>query len=74
MSSDRSADNTSTRSLLNPATVIIVCALALTFLGLTILFSASAWFKNKHGVDVPYLYLQKQIAGAVVGAGRLLVI
>jgi cell division protein FtsW len=69
MSSDRSAEETSARSLLNPATVIIVCALALTFLGLTILFSASAWFKNKHGIDVPYLYLQKQIAGAVVAAG-----
>src|SRR4051812_39616317 len=66
MSSDRSADAKPGRTLLNPATVIIVCALGLTFLGLTILFSASAWFKNKHGVDVPYLYLQKQMIGAVM--------
>ncbi|HVS54405.1 MAG TPA: FtsW/RodA/SpoVE family cell cycle protein [Opitutaceae bacterium] len=56
------------RSLLNPATVIIVCALGLTFLGLTILFSASAWFRNKQGVPVPYLYLNKQIAGVAVAA------
>ena len=49
---------------------MIVCALGLTFLGLTILFSASAWFKNKHGVAVPYLYLSKQVVG-VLGAGVL---
>lgn len=56
----------SARSLLNPATVIVVCALALTLLGLTVLFSASAWFKNKHGVDVPYYYLQKQFFGVLI--------
>lgn len=50
------------KSLLSPATIIIVCALGLTFLGLTILFSASAWLKQS-----PYFYLNKQIAG-VVGA------
>ena len=51
------------RSLVNPATIIIVCALGLTFLGLTILFSASAWFKKG-----PYFYLNKQLIG-VVAAG-----
>ncbi len=54
-----------TRSLLNPATLMVVCALGLTCLGLTILFSATAWFKNKAGVAVPYSYLQKQVVGAV---------
>lgn len=48
-------------SLVNPATIIIVCALGLTFLGLTILFSASAWFKKG-----PYFYLNKQLIGVVV--------
>src|SRR5215207_2730352 len=48
-------------SLVNPATIIIVCALGLTFLGLTILFSASAWFKKG-----PYCYLNKQLIGVVV--------
>src|SRR5687767_2698573 len=52
-------------SLVNPATVIIVCAVGLAFLGLTILFSASAWFKQG-----PYYYLNKQLIG-VVGAGVL---
>src|SRR5688500_3140038 len=49
--------------LVNPATVIVVCALGLTFLGLTILFSASAWFKKG-----PYFYLNKQLIG-VIAAG-----
>jgi cell division protein FtsW len=68
MSSDRPAASTRhrTRSLFNPASIIIVCALGLSFLGLTILFSASAWFKNKQGVAVPYQYLEKQIVGVVV--------
>ena len=47
-------------SLVSPATIIIVCALGLTFLGLTILFSASAWFKKG-----PYFYLNKQLIGVV---------
>lgn len=68
MASDGPA-RTSARSLLNPATVIVVCAVGLTLLGLTILFSASAWFRNKHGVEVPYLYLQKQFIGVVLAAG-----
>lgn len=41
---------------------MIVAALCLTTLGLTILFSASAWFKQG-----PYFYLNKQIMG-VLGA------
>jgi cell division protein FtsW len=49
--------------LVNPATIIIVCALGLTFLGLSILFSASAWFKKG-----PYFYLNKQLIG-VIAAG-----
>jgi cell division protein FtsW len=57
---------TSARTLFNPATVIVVCSVALTLLGLTILFSASAWFHNKHGVEVPYAYLQKQCIGLVI--------
>jgi cell division protein FtsW len=48
-------------SLLNPATVILVCAVGLTFLGLTILFSASAWLKQS-----PYFYLKKQLFGVAV--------
>ncbi|HVU36605.1 MAG TPA: putative lipid II flippase FtsW [Opitutaceae bacterium] len=66
MSSDRSERAKSARSLLNPATVIVTCALGLTLLGLTVLFSASASFKNKHGVDVPYFYLEKQFFGVLV--------
>jgi cell division protein FtsW len=50
-------------TLVNPATVIVVCALGLAFLGLSILFSASAWFKQG-----PYFYLNKQLIG-VVAAG-----
>ena len=40
-----------------------MCALGLTFLGLTILFSASAWFKQG-----PYYYLNKQVVGVVAAA------
>jgi cell division protein FtsW (lipid II flippase) len=50
------------RSVFNPATIIVVCALGLTFLGLTILFSASASFKQG-----PYFYLNKQIGGEELG-------
>lgn len=50
---------------INPAAVILVCAMALVALGLTILFSASASFKQG-----PYYYLNKQIIG-VVAAGVL---
>lgn len=60
MLTSRPADISPARSLLNPATIIIVCALGLTFLGLTILFSASASFKQG-----PYFYLNKQLIGVV---------
>ena len=49
------------RSLLNPATVIVVCAISLTLLGLTVLFSASAAFR-----EGPYFYLTKQLSGVAV--------
>lgn len=53
----------SARSVFNPAAIIVVCALGLTFLGLTILFSASASFKQG-----PYFYLNKQIGGVIAAA------
>lgn len=65
MSSPRADDAGRSGSLVNPASIIIMCALGLTLLGLTILFSASAWFKQG-----PYYYLNKQVAG-VVAAGVL---
>ncbi|MEO6005354.1 MAG: putative peptidoglycan glycosyltransferase FtsW [Opitutus sp.] len=46
------------RVILNPVAIIIVCALGLTILGLTILFSASASFKQG-----PFFYLSKQLVG-----------
>ena len=45
-------------SVLNPAAIIVVCAVGLTILGLTILFSASAGFEQG-----PYFYLKKQLIG-----------
>lgn len=62
------ADSHRARFLLNPAAIIVVCAIALTSIGVTILFSASASFTNKQGVNVPYFYLQKQVIGAVFAA------
>ena len=54
------------RFLPTPVGFILLCAIALTFLGLTVLFSASAPMK-----EGPYYYLGKQVAGvaAAVGAG-----
>jgi cell division protein FtsW len=49
---------------INPAAIIVTCAVALTFLGLTILFSASASFKQG-----PYYYLNKQILGVFMAGG-----
>ena len=63
MTLDRLPRRARARSLVNPATIILVCALGLAFLGLTILFSASAWFKQG-----PYFYLNKQIIGVVAAA------
>lgn len=51
------------RHLVNPAALIAVCCIGLTILGLTILFSASASFKQG-----PYYYLNKQLVG-VAAAG-----
>ena len=56
-------------SIVNPATIIVVCAIALAFLGLTILFSASAWFKKG-----PYFYLNKQVIGVFVAAALCFVV
>ncbi len=49
---------------LSPAAVIVTCAVALTFLGLTILFSASASFKQG-----PFYYLNKQLLGVAMAGG-----
>jgi cell division protein FtsW len=56
------------RLIPNPAAIIVVCAIGLTFLGLTILFSASGAFRQGR-----YYYLDKQIIG-VVGAAALCLI
>jgi cell division protein FtsW len=48
--------------------IIVICAIALTCLGLTILFSASAAFKQG-----PYFYLGKQLAGVMAAAALCLV-
>jgi cell division protein FtsW len=53
------------RFAVNPATIITVCAISLTFLGLIILFSASAAYKQG-----PFYYLSKQLLGvAMASAG-----
>ena len=44
------------RSLVNPANIIVIIAVGLALLGLTILFSASAWLRTG-----PYFYLNKQV-------------
>ncbi|GAB1488002.1 stage V sporulation protein E [Opitutaceae bacterium] len=49
--------------VLNPAAIIVVCAVGLAILGLTILFSASASFKQG-----PYYYLNKQLLGVGLAA------
>lgn len=49
------------RFSLSPAAIIVVCAVALVFLGLTILFSATVSFKSG-----PYSYLNKQLIGVVI--------
>jgi len=54
-------ESTKARYIASPATMIAVCAVALTTLGLVILFSASAAFKQG-----PYAYLNKQLLGVVV--------
>jgi cell division protein FtsW len=49
--------------VLNPAAIIVVCAVGLAILGLTILFSASASFRQG-----PYFYLNKQLIGIGLAA------
>ncbi len=51
------------RLIPNPAAIIVVCAIGLTCLGLTILFSASRAFRQG-----PYYYLDKQIMGVAAAA------
>ena len=68
-SPSRTAAAPRTRYILNPVSIIIVCALGLTFLGLTILFSASASFKQG-----PFYYLNKQLIGVGVAAVICLVV
>ncbi|MGA2691240.1 MAG: putative peptidoglycan glycosyltransferase FtsW [Opitutaceae bacterium] len=63
MESERPAASPRPRSIANPVTVIVVCAIGLTFLGLTILFSASVSLKQD-----PYFYLDKQVVGVVAAA------
>ena len=46
MASERPAEPLRARSIANPVAVILVCAIGLTFLGLTILFSASVSLKQ----------------------------
>jgi len=69
MRSQRADDAGRPGSLVNPASIIIVCALGLTLLGLTILFSASAWFKQG-----PYYYLNKQLIGVAAAAALCFVV
>ncbi|PTX90797.1 putative lipid II flippase FtsW [Opitutus sp. ER46] len=66
MANERRTARSPARTFFSPATIIVVCALGLTLLGLTVLFSASAAFRNKAGVEVPYLYLQKQFFGVMI--------
>jgi len=58
------ADSPRPRFTINPVAIIVVCAVGLTILGLTILFSASAYFK-----EGPYYYLGKQLVGVVLAVG-----
>lgn len=55
------ADPAHPRFALTPAAIIVVCAIGLTILGLTVLFSASASFKQG-----PYFYLSKQLLGVAI--------
>ncbi len=68
MSSERPPETPRRRRVPSPAAVIVVCAIALTILGLTILFSASASFKQG-----PYYYLDKQLGGVVAAVALCLV-
>ncbi len=65
MASERPVNSFRARSIANPVAVILVCTIGLTFLGLTILFSASVSLKQD-----PYFYIDKQVLG-VAAAGLL---
>jgi cell division protein FtsW len=65
MASERPEKSFRARSIANPVAVILVCTIGLTFLGLTILFSASVSLKQD-----PYFYIDKQVLG-VAAAGLL---
>jgi cell division protein FtsW len=54
--SNESSEKPRWRTAANPATVIVVCVLGLSVLGLTVLFSASVSLKSD-----PYFYLTKQL-------------
>jgi cell division protein FtsW len=58
MDSERPHEFPRARLIGGPVAFIVVCAIALTFLGVTILFSASVSLKQD-----PYFYLDKQVAG-----------
>ncbi len=58
MASARPNESLRARLIASPVAVIVVCTIALTLLGVTILFSASASLKQD-----PYFYLDKQVAG-----------
>ena len=60
MGNEWTADSFRARSMATPVAVIVVCAVGLTFLGLTILFSASISLKQD-----PYFYIDKQVMGVV---------
>jgi len=62
-------DTTRGRFALNPAAIIVVCAIGLVFLGLTILFSATVSFRSG-----PYSYLIKQIAGVALAGTAAFVV
>jgi cell division protein FtsW len=64
MARARPADSSRPRIIINPAAIIVVCAVGLTALGLSILFSASASMKQS-----AYFYLNKQLIG--VGAAAV---
>jgi cell division protein FtsW len=61
---DRTADSSRPRIIINPAAIMVVCAVGLATLGLTILFSASASMNQN-----AYYYLNKQLIG--VGAAAV---
>ena len=63
MSRDLPTEAPRARFVVNPAAIIVVCAIGLTILGLTILVSASASYKQG-----PYYYLSKQLIGVVIAA------